>query len=205
MSSAINDKPDEATIHPFEGLKRGPVGADWDPDTILYGPDWRSRSGHTDGWCWATDGSTLCGFKDGGEYADEADESDVAAKVLGYLTDDLPAPLWAVEPADLGKIGGIGRLRDWGLFDLDRVHDAAVWVCGEDMRRVIVAVTPGENLMLRIVAPTGRVAVVMGMRHVDGWFPTIDLPAGDAVQEALDNGYAETPPKSDQNGRSATP
>jgi hypothetical protein len=170
--------------HPMKGLLQNPYPSDWDPDTTLYGPDWRSRSGHTDGWWWATDNATLCGVKDGTKFdEDEADQSPIAAKVVEHLTADLTAPLWAVEPRDFAVIGGQGRLRDWGLFHLDRVADAALWVVGVDGRRVVVAVDP-EPLCMRIVGPSGRVAVVMGMNETEGWFPTVDLPVADATTEA---------------------
>lgn len=168
------------TEHPLTGLRHAPYPAQW-ADTLLYGPDWRSRSGHTAGWWWATDGSTLCGIEDGAELdEDDVDQSDMARKAVGYLTEDLIAPLYAVDPRDMAVIGGIGRLRDWGLFDLDRVHDAAGWVAGEDGRRLVLAVTP-DPLALRLVSPTGRVAVVMGMRLIDEWYPAIDLPVEDVT------------------------
>lgn len=188
-------------VHPMKGLKHGPYPSQWDLDTEIYGVDWRSRSGHTDGWWWATDGATLCGVQDGEEFdEDEADRSTMAEKVVRYLTEDLPAPLWAVEPRDLGIIGGVGHLRDWGLFDLDRVSDAAAWVYGDDMHRLVVAVTPYPNLKLHIVSPTGRVAQVMGMRLVDEWYPTIDLPVTDAVAEAIENGSRERHAEPSTNG-----
>ena len=172
------------TTHPIKGLLHGPSPSPWDPDTILHGPDWRSRSGHTDGWWWATDTVTCCGIEQGTEYDQgDADQDPWAPKVLLYLKADLIAPLWAVEPRDLTVIGGLGRLRDWGVWDLDRVSDAAYWVMGGGGSRIVVAVDRDLHA-LRLVSPSGRIAVVMGVRVDEGaWFPTIDLPVEDAVAE----------------------
>lgn len=158
--------------HPINGLLHSPQPSGWDQETVLHAPDWRSRSGHTDGWHWATDTSTVCGLA---VAVDDNDDTMTGHKAVEYLTAELSPPLHAVEPRDLAIIGGIGRLRDWGTWDLDRVADAASWVIGDEGERVIVAV--GDGPSLTIVAPSGRVAVVMGLRHNEGeWYPTVDLP-----------------------------
>ena len=169
---------------PIRGLLHGPHPAQWDSDTEIWGPDWRSSSGHTDGWWWATDSFSLCGIKEGPEFdEDDADQTPTGAKAVEYLSADVDAPLYAAEPRDLSIIGGIARLRDWGIWDLDRVCDAASWVIGDDGRRVVLAVDR-KLQSLRIIGPSGRVAVVMGVRESDGWFPAIDLPVVDAVDAA---------------------
>lgn len=159
--------------HPIRGLAHSAQPSNWDPETVLHAPDWRSRTGHTDGWHWATDTATVCGVREDDEYDDD---SPMARKVVEYLTADLVAPIYAVEPRDGFMLGGTGRLRDWGLWDLDRVADAIAWIVGDDGDRFLLAIDPGPAL--RMVAPSGRVALVMGMREPDpdSWYPSIDLP-----------------------------
>ena len=163
---------------PVDGLLHIPSASDWDLDTYVWAPR-MAYAGVTSGWDWATDTSTICA-----ERTDEPDtdpQPSVAPSVMGFLFNEPPdgAVMFKVARPHLAALGGAGFLRDWGPFDLDRVQQAAFWVLDEGAHLIAVPSYLDDKPAVRLIGPTGRVAIVVGIVQHDSrdWLPAIDIPA----------------------------
>lgn len=174
----------------LDGLKQGPQPADWDPDTTLYGADEWAEYGVIDGWMWATDNSTALVQRS--ELYEDLDDERRAAKgraVIKLVTADQPAPLYVVNVYEIARVGGVlGEIPRLGIFDLDRLVDAALWVAGDpdedtapDTKIVVSHDEMSGGDLVRITGSAGRVAAVIGCKPDQPiWLPRVQLPLYDA-------------------------
>lgn len=166
------------------GLKHGPQGADWDPDTTVWSVEAFSfDQGVIDGWRWATDTFTaLVERAEGGPdwtpwSGGEISKRDFyLASRCWELTHPDPAPdqAFLTDALSWAVIGGAGGLVPFGVFDLDRVSQAAWWVAGPDESQVRVGTTNTQagNRLLHLLSGDRR-ATVVAIEPRDAWLPTI--------------------------------
>lgn len=176
-----------------EGLAKVPESSDWDPELMLWSYSWTARFGAIDGWLWATDMSTAL-IERSVDIDDLDHDTKTGRKVIEYCQAQLTPPFQKVMLRHLAVVGGSARISGLGDFDLDRLWQAALWVCdhrGTDTAtaddRDIDSVVVGIEHIMRDDLPfqmahlfgqgdRGRRAVVMGMQFKGDWFPTVDLP-----------------------------
>lgn len=163
-----------------EGLKHMPRGADWDPDTIVWGCNEWADFGATNGWLWATDKATAL-IEQAEGIVDSEWKQELGRKVLEIAQAPMPGPLYGLKLNHIVQVGGTGHVPKLGDFDLDRVREAALWAGGGRDAVVVAVEHKGEGLMLRIVggdSPT-RVAVVVSCQFKGDWHPTVEIPLED--------------------------
>ncbi len=165
-----------------DGLRHGPVRADWDPATALWSHSPWAEFGVLEGWLWGTDTATAL-VERSVETHDSPWHPELGHKVLELAQRELAGPIYTAQVLDLALIGGHGRLQELGDFDLDRVRDAAMWVAGpsaDETDRIEISAADSETgfPLIRLVrwVPLERYAVVCGVKRQSDWLPDIDLP-----------------------------